>query len=89
MDRSTVYLPEVYSRAVECAEKNSIPYQMKSLVAGGNNAGSVHKTRAGIKTVTVNIPCRYLHSPSCVCDERDIESVRNLAAALISEFADD
>ena len=89
MDRSTVYLPEVYSRAVECAEKNSIPYQMKTLVAGGNNAGSVHKTRAGIKTVTVNIPCRYLHSPSCVCDERDIESVRNLAAALISEFADD
>lgn len=89
MDRSTVYLPEVYSRAVETAEKNAIPYQIKTLVAGGNNAGSVHKTRAGIKTVTINIPCRYLHSPSCVCDERDIKSVRTLAAALISEFADD
>ena len=89
MDRSTVYLPEVYSRAVETAEKNSISYQMKTLVAGGNNAGSVHKTRAGVKTVTINIPCRYLHSPSCVCDERDIRSVRDLAAALIIEFAND
>lgn len=89
MDRSTVYLPEVYSRAAETAEKNSIPYQIKTLVAGGNNAGSVHKTRAGVKTVTINIPCRYLHSPSCVCDERDIKSVRELASALITEFAND
>lgn len=89
MDRSTVYLPEVYSRAVKTAEKNSIAYQMKSLVAGGNNAGSIHKSRSGIKTLTLNIPCRYLHSPSCVCDERDINSVRELACAMISELADD
>ncbi len=89
MDRSTVYMPDVYSRAVKTAERNSIAFQMKSLVAGGNNAGSIHKTRSGIKTVTLNIPCRYLHSPSCVCDERDIISVRLLACALISEFADD
>jgi len=89
MDRSTVYLPDVYKRAVEAAEKNSINYQMKTLVAGGNNAGSIHQSRGGIKTVTVNIPCRYLHSPSCVCDERDVLSVRDLAKALIDEFAHD
>lgn len=89
MDRSTVYLPEVYKRAIGAAEKNHIPYQMKTLVAGGNNAGSIHQSRGGIKTVTINVPCRYLHSPSCVCDERDVIAARDLALAMIEEFAHD
>ena len=87
MDRSTLYSKELFDKAFEVAKEKGIKVQPKTVIAGGNNAGAVHKTRAGIKTLTINTPCRYLHSPSCVCDTRDIESVRLLAEAMLTEFA--
>lgn len=89
MDRSTLYSKELFDTAFEIAGYEGIKIQPKTVIAGGNNAGAVHKSRGGIKTVTVNTPCRYLHSPSCVCDTRDIGSVRRLAEALLNKFADD
>lgn len=87
MDRSTLYSKELFDTAFRIAEEKGIKIQPKTVIAGGNNAGSIHKSRAGIKTITVNTPCRYLHSPSCVCDKNDIESARRLAEALLEEFA--
>ena len=87
MDRSTLYNKELFDTAFRLAGEKGIRIQPKTVIAGGNNAGAIHKARAGIKTITVNTPCRYLHSPSCVCDKRDIESVRQLAEALLTEFA--
>lgn len=89
MDRSTVYASELYDRAFEIAEKESIRIQPKTTVAGGNDAGSIHTSRAGVKTLTVSLPCRYLHSPSCVVSESDIGEVVRLVGALAVEFADD
>lgn len=88
MDRSTLYSKEVFDTAFRVAGEKGIKIQPKTMVAGGNNSGSIHKVGAGIKTIAVNTPCRYLHSPSCVCDTRDIIAVRQLAEALISEFAE-
>lgn len=87
MDRSTLYSKELFDTAFRIAGENGIRIQPKTVIAGGNNAGAIHKARAGIKTITINTPCRYLHSPSCVCDKNDIESVRKLAEALLTEFA--
>ena len=87
MDRSTLYNKDLFDTAFRIAGKKGIKIQPKTVIAGGNNAGAIHKARAGIKTITINTPCRYLHSPSCVCDTRDIESVRALAEALLTEFA--
>lgn len=88
MDHSTLYSKEVFDTAFRVAGEKGIKIQPKTMVAGGNNSGSIHKSRAGIKTIAVNTPCRYLHSPSCVCDVRDIIAVRQLAEALITEFAE-
>ena len=87
MDRSTLYSKELFDTAFRVADEQGIKIQPKTVVAGGNNAGAIHKARAGIRTITINTPCRYLHSPSCVCDTRDIESVRTLAEALLTDFA--
>lgn len=87
MDRSTLYSKELFDTAFRVADEKGIKIQPKTVISGGNNAGAIHKARAGIKTITINTPCRYLHSPSCVCDTRDIESVRNIAEALLTEFA--
>lgn len=87
MDRSTVYNRELYDKAFEVAERNEIPCQTKTLVAGGNDAGVIHKSRGGVKTLTVSVPCRYLHSPSCVIKYRDAESSLCLIKSLAEEFA--
>lgn len=87
MDRSTLYGKELFDKAFEVARENNIPCQVKTVVAGGNNAGAIHKSGAGVKTVTVSIPCRYLHSPSCVIKYKDAESTLALVKALSGELA--
>ena len=87
MDRRTIYPKELFDKAFELAEKNGIKAQVKSLVAGGNNAGVIHKTAGGVKTIAVSLPCRYLHSPSCVLKKDDIEESAKLIRVLSEEFA--
>lgn len=87
MDRGTLYSRELYDLAFELAEKHGIKVQAKTVVAGGNDAGVIHTSRAGVRTLTVSLPCRYLHSPSCVICEADIEQVSKIVLALAEEFA--
>ncbi len=82
MDRHTMYDKELYRLAFETAEKQQIRCQTKTLVAGGNDAGAIHTSRGGVRTIAVSIPCRYLHSPSCVIQKADMESCLALVRAL-------
>ena len=88
MDRRTIYSRELFDKAFELAKRDGIKAQVKAAVAGGNNAGVIHKTAGGIKTVTVSMPCRYLHSPSCVLKSEDITESERIIRALAEEFAD-
>ncbi len=87
MDRSTLYNKELFDKAFDVAEKNGIVCQPKTLVAGGNDAGAIHKSRGGVKVLTVSVPCRYLHSPSCVIKYSDAEESLKLVKAMAEEFA--
>ncbi len=88
MDKRTVYDKALYDFTFKTAEKYGIPAQPKTTVAGGNNAGHIHKTAGGIRTAAVSVPCRYLHSPSCVVSEEDVYSALSLIRALHKELAD-
>lgn len=72
MDRSTIYNKELYNLAFDLAKSNNIPCQTKTMIAGGNDAGAIHISRGGVKTMAVSIPCRYIHSPSCVANKDDM-----------------
>lgn len=74
MDRSTVYDKELYKLAFEVANENNIPCQTKTMIAGGNDAGAIHITGKGIRTIAISVPCRYLHSASCIIDNNDLEN---------------
>lgn len=83
MDRHTIYDKELYDMAFETAEKNNIPCQTKTKVAGGNDAGAIHLSRGGVRTCAVSLPCRYLHSPSCVIKSSDFENAFQLIKLLL------
>lgn len=87
MDRNTVYGRELFDKAFEVAEKNGIECQPKTYVSGGNDAGAIHKSRGGVKVLTVSVPCRYLHSPSCVIKYSDVEESLKLIRAMAEETA--
>ena len=89
MDRRTVYDKKLYNHALKLAEEKNIKLQPKTLVAGGNNAGVIHTSAGGIKTLTISVPCRYLHSPACVIKEEDLYSSFEIIKALAEDFADD
>lgn len=87
MDRRTVYLPEMFEKAFAVAKEYGIPAQPKTVIAGGNDAGHIFKVRGGIPVQALSLPCRYLHSPSCVICERDYTATLDLAAALAQELS--
>ena len=83
MDRHTIYDKELYSLAFETAKENGIPCQTKTKVAGGNDAGAIHLSRGGVRTAAISLPCRYLHSPSCVIKGEDFENAYRLTKLLL------
>ena len=44
------------------------------MIAGGNDAGAIHISGKGVRTIAVSVPCRYLHSPSSVIEFADMEN---------------
>ncbi len=89
MDRSTLYNNSLYNTALETAKKHGIKCQVKQAVAGGNNSGKIHTSVGGVATLALSVPCRYIHSPSCVANIDDINSCFNLAQKMIEEICGD
>lgn len=87
MDRATVYNRELFKMSRETAERNGIAWQTKTTVAGGNDAGSIHTSRGGVYTLAISVPCRYIHSATCVAKKDDMLSVYKLARLMNEEFA--
>lgn len=87
MDRRTVYDRELYRLAFDTAQRLSIPAQTKTVVAGGNDSGAIHVSRGGVRTCALSVPCRYLHSPSCVIRESDYTATKQLAFAMAEACA--
>ncbi len=83
MDRSTIYDKRLYDAAIN----SGIKCQPKAAVAGGNNSGAVHLTRGGVPTLAISVPCRYIHSPSCLADFSDIEGVYTLSKYMLYKMA--
>jgi endoglucanase len=86
MDRHTIYDKELYSLAFDTASRLGIPCQTKTMVAGGNDAGAISVSRGGVRTMAISLPCRYLHSPSCVISKEDFENAYQLTKKLLGRI---
>ena len=82
MDRATVYDRAYYNAALN----SGIKCQSKCAVTGGNNSGVVHLNRNGVRTLSISVPCRYIHTASCVADKRDFESALTLSKYMINKI---
>lgn len=66
------------------AEETGLPYQktLSRNLSGGTDATKL-QLGGNIATLNINVPLRYMHTHSEVCDERDVEcAVRSISAFL-------
>lgn len=61
-DSATLADPRLVRHLVEAAETAKIPFQFRQPGGGGTDAGAIHRARAGVPSVSVSTPSRYLHT---------------------------
>lgn len=83
MDRGTIADRRLVKLLTQAAEEERIPYQYRQPGGGGTDAGVIHKTRAGIPSVSISVPSRYAHSAIGLARMNDwANTLRLLHAAL-------
>ena len=84
MDRSLICTPSVVKMMEKLAQENGIAYQREVLPYGGTDAGAIQKTRGGVETGAISIPCRYIHSEAETVDKRDVQACIELLKACLT-----
>ena len=75
---------ELSDAFIKTAQLKEIPYQIEVMTGKtGTDADKISITKSGVKTVTLSIPLKYMHTPVEMLDLRDIDCT----ASLIAEFA--
>ena len=83
MDRSLICTPSVVQMMEKLAEENGVAYQREVLPYGGTDAGAIQRTRGGVPSGAISIPCRYIHSEAETVDLRDVQAALDLLEACI------
>jgi tetrahedral aminopeptidase len=83
MDRTFIADRRLVKLLVDTAEANGIPYQFRQPGVGGTDAGAIHLARAGVPTVAVAVPCRYIHAPVSMLSLDDFDRLVALMKAAL------
>jgi endoglucanase len=78
MDRSVLADQRLVDHLVATAESLGIPYQFKQPGLGGTDAGAIARSKTGVPSVPVAVPCRYIHSPVARLSLDDFENTVKL-----------
>lgn len=56
----------------------------RNMPVGGTNAFILQQSQGGNKTISLGIPCRYMHTPVELCDLKDVNSAVDLLYNIIT-----
>jgi len=73
-DGGMISHPAVRDLMIDCAKEADIPYQLEILTGGTTDAAAMQLVRAGVPAGCLSIPCRYVHTPSEMVDENDVQN---------------
>ena len=86
MDRSFIADRRLVRLLTSTAEELGIPYQIKQPGISSTDAGAIHLTREGVPSVTVAVPCRYIHSPVALLSLDDFNNTVRLMRASLARL---
>ena len=87
MDGGTIYDRRLFEILRDLAEANSMPWQTKEYIAGGNDARSIQRSKAGVRVAAISAAVRYLHAPASVGSLADFDNMEQLTMLFLQELA--
>jgi len=76
-DRTLISHPKVNERIFRNGDLEGIRYQIKKPRYGATDAGKIQVSRRGVPSSVINVPCRYIHSPTSLLKLEDLrETIR-------------
>ncbi|MBR0139470.1 MAG: M42 family metallopeptidase [Firmicutes bacterium] len=87
MDSSAIYDEGLFRLLTGLADEAGIPWQIKTRIAGGTDAGAVQTSRAGVRVANVSVCCRYAHTASLVISEKDADDAFRLVKLFVEAVA--
>ena len=85
-DRATLSDPRLIRHLVETADALDIQFQFRQPGGGGTDAGAIHIQRAGIPSVSISVPGRYLHSAASMIRINDWQNHLALVHAALDRM---
>jgi putative aminopeptidase FrvX len=89
MDRSMITPPQLVRFIRKTADDNDIPYQLKTALGGGTDAGAIHQTNGGVPSAVISMPCRYIHAPRAMMHRDDYDNDVKLVQAILNNITRD
>lgn len=81
MDGASIASRSLLDEFEAVAKENKIPYQLSILPRGGTDAAALQRARGGMRTFTISIPTRNIHTVTEACHKRDLQAAIDLLAA--------
>ena len=88
VDGGTIYDRGLFEDLRRLAEEHHIPWQTKEYIAGGNDARTIQRTKAGVRVAALSAAVRYLHAPASVGSLSDFEHMLTLTRLFLQDQAD-
>jgi endoglucanase len=88
-DGATLGDPRLIRHFVDAAESAGIPYQFRQPGMGGTDAGAIHRSRAGVPSISISIPGRYLHTAAGIARISDWKNTLTLLHSALSTLSPD
>ncbi|MFQ5615888.1 MAG: M42 family metallopeptidase, partial [Anaerolineales bacterium] len=89
VDWGTLSDPRLIRHFAETGDAGGIPYQFRQPGGGGTDAGAIHRSRAGIPSISISVPGRYLHTAASIVRLADWRNALALVYTALSRLAPD
>ena len=86
MDGTTIVDNAFRKKLFDMAKSANIAVQYKCSTSGGNDAGRIHLSGNGVKTASVSLPTRYLHSSASIASLVDLNAVLGLVELFLQRI---
>jgi len=82
-DRTMIPNRNLLDLVLDIAEKKKIPYHLASVPKGGTDSGRIHLNRAGVPSLVIGVPTRYIHSHIGIIHRSDYDNAVRLVTETV------
>lgn len=85
-DASMIPHKGLFDLVRDTAKQLRIPLQFETIERGGTDAGAFHVNAAGVPSLAIGVPSRYIHSHVSIIDRRDVDALVKLLVGVVKKL---